>query len=107
MDDQIRLAEAMGWTRSASNAERTLPVRWEHPYYKYPTFTSEELAPISPLTDANDDYAVLEWLRNKWAEPIFQLIESQLCSFDPIDYNIGDYARVAIEILHESPRPVL
>ncbi len=57
-----------------------------------------------PENDANDDYAVLEWMRNtsdKWSE-----FESALTlhAGDPFVwcYQIGDYARAALKVLGES-----
>jgi len=73
-EKRIKLAEAMGIT---------LHNRWD------------------PFTDANDDYAVLEWLREKNDSPHEYLI-SQLdygTRRYKWDYKIGDYARAALKEL--------
>ena len=88
--DKIRakLAEAMGW-------ERTKYDRWLSP--------SREMRcddPPDPFTDANDDYAVLEWFRAKekpkhsaeWCEFWMGLNHSA-------SYEIGDYAKAMISAL--------
>jgi len=57
---------------------------------------------FDPFTDANDDYAVLEWMRKSndtWVE-IEQHLETTVG--DPVEYQIGDYARAAIAVLEGS-----
>ena len=51
----------------------------------------------NPFTDANDDYAVLEWLRSR-PESEWDQIEDA-ASFGQLDYQIGDYARAALKVL--------
>ena len=55
-----------------------------------------------PENDANDDYAVLEWMRAKYdgdmkatreSHAVHAVIES------PITYRVGDYARAALDAL--------
>ena len=83
MSDRIKLAEAMEWTNSHQ-------YRWDGPgdgEYRND--------PPDPFTDANDDYAVLEWMRNNWT--ITQLYES--IDWHAVNYKIGDFARAALKML--------
>ncbi len=85
MNDRIKLADAMGISYRA-NRRKTL-------YVGLP----------DPFTDANDDYAVLEWMREKYSEAIV----GQALSNDPNDmychlqtrYYLGDYARAALKVI--------
>ena len=93
MTDRIKLAEAMGWTMDAPSKESIYP--WQHVNY-----TSRVRCP-DPFTDANDDYAVLEWLRDKDNKP-WQYMLSQLDYGNhryKWDYKIGDYARAALKVI--------
>lgn len=101
MNDRIKLCEAMGWIPQP-NEPNGEPV-WlkgpdgEDPYYLY------ELP--DPFTDANDDYAVLEWMRSVrdecnpipddpgWKQWLLFLSADQ---FNGLNYQIGDYARAAL-----------
>jgi len=58
---------------------------------------------FDPFTDANDDYAVLEWMRNlhgtgerTWFDFIEALDEIQE---SPHNYKMGDYARACLKVL--------
>ena len=89
MNDRIKLAEAMGWTtRDEGNL-------WADPD---PSNLSLRDAPPDPFTDANDDYAVLEWMREqkKWNQWHDFCDECPTYSFM---YQIGDYARAALKVL--------
>jgi len=62
----------------------------------YPVRT-EDGKPFDPFTDANDDYAVLEWMRNhrgKYCGVIYNVMDGK-----SVDYKIGDYARAALEVI--------
>ena len=61
MSDRIKLAEAMGWKKHPSEDW------WQSP--KQSVFKPVEYLP-DPFTDANDDYAVLGWMRNMDEETI-------------------------------------
>jgi len=108
MSDQIKLAETMGWT----------PLDGKLTGWFLPPGVPETLEGISqrqwrddlpdPFTDANDDYAVLEWIRNSADEPRFTDFRDALRAMNYIDsgahrnswsYEIGDYARAAISVL--------
>ncbi len=101
MNDRIKLAEAMG-----------------RPYKSHDGTTAPNVFQyFDPFTDANDDYAVLEWMRsrqpNKLASPIVimsvcEWVETWKewdafynalpeCLAD--DYEIGDYARAALKVI--------
>ena len=45
----------------------------------------------NPFTDANDDYAVLGWMRANGGENVIQGYK--------INYRIGDYARAALKVI--------
>ena len=84
---RIRLAEAMGWTRFDSFVRR-IP---------------------DPFTDANDDVAVLEWVKkNEDALTIVQFsdvldeMRSKPLKFAKYGYEIGDYARAGSKDLNIS-----
>ncbi len=102
MTDRIKLAEAMGWTNSHQ-------FRWDGPgdgEYRND--------PPDPFTDANDDYAVLEWVRKlvadkhgtlpsgkaRWSSsdkwwPFYEAITTAEAS----RHQVGDYARAALKVL--------
>jgi len=85
--DRIRLAEAMGWVRIDEGG------LWENS--KGFGRELEQNLP-DPFTDANDDYAVLEWMRNqKNNAGYWGLLEG----VGRWQYQIGDYARAALKVL--------
>ena len=52
---------------------------------------------FDPFTDANDDYAVLEWMRKQGAATgAFELHNSYKAN-----YFIGDYARAALKVIDD------
>ncbi len=78
MNDRIKLAEAMGFLMGDS--------------YKELNF--------DPFADANDDYAVLEWMRNhEHPEWFVDELRGGDKSLSPWHYFIGDYARAAVLVL--------
>lgn len=100
--DRIVLAEAVGWTdvRHHSNGMvSAMPPnadpKWQH-----------HLELPDPFTDANDDYAVLEWARKQrdipgwWSEFIEALDEAD--ALDTLAYQIGDYARAVLAVLRST-----
>lgn len=103
---RIKLAEAMGWT--------VAPITLEDcgaPFtvYKGAVDKSEYddvewTVGWDPFTDANDDYAVLEWMRgvgDKYADyGLFQRWQRDVPYW--LDYQIGDYARAAIKVLESA-----
>ena len=51
---------------------------------------------FDPFTDANDDYAVLDWMREtKIDHTVLTEIEHEWS----MDYQIGDYARAACKVI--------
>lgn len=109
MNDRIKLAEARGWKRGEVHTVAVMgtPVsaqRWIDP-------EGNDRAPSalpSPFEDANDDYAVLEWLRaegakgkspfvkfgrHRWQSVCDAMIRSRF------GYQIGDYARAALKVI--------
>lgn len=102
ISDRIRLAEAMGWTYL-----RMKYVEMDGQSYCFgcppaDQYSDGKLDPKyrqqipDPFTDANDDYAVLEWMREKYEirelNEVFEL--SILAS-----YQVGDFARFALQEL--------
>ena len=109
-DDRIKLAEAMGCVVETHSGQYGVlyGVRNKNGVL--------ELLP-DPFTDANDDYAVLEWMRNTcpggcfddgygderplWVAILAQVMEADDCEncLDYGVYKIGDYARAALKVL--------
>ena len=54
----------------------------------------ENLPKFDPFTDANDDYAVLEWMRKNYGASLFGK-HLKFCSW----YQIGDYAKAALKVI--------
>jgi len=93
MSDRIKLAEAMGWKHLDASEN---PPHLVGPMMKGPKGNIEWLECIpDPFSDANDDYAVLEWMR----------LQKRILEFwvhVPLSawkYKIGDYARAALKVL--------
>ena len=97
LEKRIKLAEAMGWTRSHTN--------WWNPPGR---ITSDGVSrPLpDPFTDANDDHAVLQWfkvmlsqqmdgnVRNKYAVTFLNAL-----AVNKMDHKIGDNARAALKVI--------
>lgn len=116
MTDQgrITLAEAMGW-RWVENQGNAGGGRWYKPDGDYLDFVSAKWRmPFSPFTDANDDYAVLEWMRENLTERVvaeypgtkweLELESIQDAPSNPFfnswcQYQVGDYARAALKVI--------
>ena len=103
MNDRIQLAEVLGKFNFEWNRDRC-PEDWDDEQV-------QKLCRFDPFTDANDDYAVLEWVRgddtqlgctNRW-EMMMDAI-AQAGQEYSIDYKIGDYARAALKVLVTAPR---
>lgn len=105
--DRRRLALAMGWQRVGRTAESSL-------YYppgckSYGPMGADE--PPNPFEDANDDYDVLQWMRDKWLpkqqgwpsknDPPETLVwhNFKMSLQLPSAYKIGDYAICALSAL--------
>ena len=97
--DRIRLAEAMGWEQTDAAGVGSV---WRSP--------DNEVMPLpDPFTDANDDYAVLEWMRRRRdrcravaGDPDWEawLYFSAIIS-NGVNYKVGDYARAALKVLDD------
>ena len=101
MKDRIKLAEAMGWKYKSTNGW----FQWTNPQgYAIGSMALGKkhiVPPINPFKDANDDYAVLEWMREKQNGDkddcfIWTLFASGCPSYS---YKVGDYARAALKVL--------
>ena len=108
-----KLAEAMGYVKvsnyTGSFADQQGVQHWTHPD-GYAVFEAPD-----PYTDANDDYAVLEWCRInlspkqfvKFSENIANLLIGlekkkpfdALCISLTTEYQIGFYARATCDVL--------
>ena len=105
--DRIRLAEAMGWNYVAG--VNHIMYQWfdplGHAHGGMALGLKHIVPPINPFTDANDDYAVLEWIRAIEAEGLdrdmlHMRFATELCGLKSMyDYQIGDYARAALKVL--------
>ena len=107
---RIMLAEAMGLRRWTCNCDWSAEATFE-PRIDCPN-CGEPLREVSfdPFTDANDDYAVLEWMRSnsKYREAWIEFKNALAVSNAfKCNYKIGDYARAAITVLREQrPAPL-
>ena len=129
MNDRIRLAEAMGWKFDHQgpppqdfgcptafywinpDGERKLTHRsgYGKDGYEFPQGGADLF--LDPFTDANDDYAVLEWRRtfniyeylmehdDRWVWFVAALDASDNGEGHKACYKIGDYARAALRVL--------
>ena len=91
MKDRIKLAEVMGWKSHGAGY-------WSKPGCGLPLHSRDAkllMGPPDPFTDANDDYAVLEWMRNngKYWKAFCGEVKNWY------DYKIGDYARAALKVI--------
>lgn len=116
MEDRILLAEARGWTPQ-TNEPNGEPV-WLSPDGEDPCYLFEL---PDPFTDANEDYAMLEWMRpddaqnskpimgpehERWRDFIFELRLLQLKRGKESDaiyeaYELGDNARAAVIVIKQ------
>ena len=100
--DRIRLAEAMGWVWENAGGFSDSP-RWVRPdgSIASPVNTEKHKAApgaFNPPTNANDDYAVLEWMRTN--KDLYHNDRLQyFLGKSVIKYQIGDYARAALAVI--------
>jgi len=100
MKDRIKLAEAMGWTlqgiiHTGFAGKQITRKQWVNPLGA--TYSGIRLP--DPFTDANDDYAVLEWIRSQNFRAYFYHYLECAGQADSIEYQIGDYARAALKVI--------
>jgi len=113
MDDRIKLAEAMGWKHTAPSEGGITDKKLWHWEIRDPdkriAWYPHELP--DPENDANDDYAVLEWMRqtyehNSKERMLFGIylaeqfgVTKEKLNF--LNYQIGDYARAALKVINQ------
>ena len=99
-DARIRLAEAMGWKwRDIKSAFQPGGGQWHKPDGKFTSIIKyKEHIPFDPFTDANDDYAVLNWARERGLQDAngWSAFHAALGDYHKVTYQIGDYARAAL-----------
>ena len=102
MSDRIKLAEAMGWThihmKYVAMDETSYPFGCPPAIHYADNVVDKrfkEQIP-DPFTDANDDYAVLEWSREQhFVTYLTAFLDNEYSQ----DYQIGDYARAALKVI--------
>ncbi len=104
MNDRIRLAEAMGWVEWHGIGD--YPRTWRLYGPGGLSWTERKLHELpDPETDANDDYAVLEWARKEWngkgqwANFVYALGQGNINRSTKHHYQRGDYARAALKVI--------
>jgi len=99
--NRIKLAEAMGWKVEECDREYfNEPTMSNGRYGHLPHMSVGMLLP-DPFTDANDDYAVLEWMITKTTK-VGELWKQYTDSIPHLyceNYRIGDYARAALKVI--------
>ena len=100
IEKRIKLAEAMGWHGFYKSVLYGHPCGYEQdkPVESH-SFTGNPTGRIlpDPFTDANDDYAVLEWMRQ--GEFVKQKQFELFLHDEPSFYVLGDYARAALKVI--------
>ncbi len=100
-DDRVKLGEAMGL-----RLRRTLPHKPNSPGCYIHDKPRRCWRAFDPFTDANDDYAVLEWMREKHHENAVAsalLLPGDGHGFSAMKqrYYVGDYARAALQVIND------
>lgn len=94
MNDRIRLAEAMGWKLITNDVSS-----WVSPSGRNSGYAVLEKA-FDPLTDANDDYAVLEWMLDKYRSYEIEKAFDHNGFAHRWVYSTGYYAESALTLLN-------
>ena len=111
MNDRIKLAKAMGWKFERRDADEPVGMtpyitKWVNPAGQDDGWTPRDAELMfDPFTDANDDYAVLEWYREKYQDRLMQDVFSEELLYSEWGmpaYKIGDYARAALKVIDEN-----
>ncbi len=106
--DKIRLAETMGWTKVKPYREGIYGLPPDTRAGDDALWLEFCLNIPDPENDANDDYAVLAWMREKtpsigthikWASDDEGWVFFNELHLHKVDYTIGDYARAALKAL--------
>ena len=98
--DRIKLAEAMGW-KPHPKMDGTSNCVWQAPGKAPIGWHGVKYLP-DPFTDANGDYAVLEWTRKQ--DTVFQVKFAAELRDHPADYMIGNNARAALKVIEQGER---
>ena len=91
IDDRILLAEAIGWRPQPINRPHRA-THWVDPDGRLRTGF-----PFDPFTSADDDYAVLEFMRGGRWQKVISDWPAWAC-----EYVIGDYARAYLSLIDEA-----
>ncbi len=100
MSDRIKLSEAMGFKQGRWFFQKC----WFAPEktgLKYIHFAPKGVLgsdSFNPFTDANDDYAVLEWIRENHRVELRRACHILGTSYQ-WNYQIGNYARAALKVI--------
>lgn len=92
--DRIRLAEAMGWIRVPHDFGSD---SWENSQGFGHANHVGELP--NPFTDANDDYAVLGWMRDEFTPDEIELCLDHIGQGHRWAYETGNYAQGCLALL--------
>ena len=102
MDEtRIKLAEAMGWTKAKPYRDGIYGLPPGARAGDDALWLEFCLNIPNPETDANDDYAVLEWMQNdenKLAADHWGEFQNEM-NFGVWEYRVGDIARAACKVL--------
>jgi hypothetical protein len=101
--DRIRLAEAMGSEVKESGALWGGPLSGRF-VFRGDGYEMADIRIFDPFTSADDDYAVLEWMRSderhiRFREALAQVFHEWHGDPVPFYYEIGDYARACLKVL--------
>ena len=99
MCDRFKLAEAMGWKTGRTDTVEVMGRLISHMRWIDLKGNDRAYSP-DPFTDANDDYAVLEWMRNNPARFNDAECETENHGW-AWKYKIGDYARAALKVIDD------
>ena len=108
MNDIIRLALLVGRQECPNTgcdntgcmAVQTSYDEWEPQQCEWCECHPESAFSFDPFTDANDDYAVLEWMRNNVdAREWTHVLSDDFRGGMMCNYQIGDYARAALKVI--------
>ena len=103
---RIELAEAMGWAKGGVDTANVLgrPISVQ----RWIDSDGKDRAPYSlpdPFTDANDDYAVLQWAKKQGAQfwdiycsELMEVVGSYAYLWE---YHVGYYASAAVRVLQQ------
>ena len=101
MSDRIKLAEAMGW-ESYQDCVTGATMVWLPPGEDADDPEAYRETPPNPEHDANDDYAILEKMREqgpeRWEQFKAYFINTR-CDWNIWNYEKGLFARAALKVI--------